>query len=62
MNRANSDIRTAAKNANIPLWKIADRYGVNDGNFTRLMRKELSQEKKDRIFAIIKEIATEERG
>ena len=62
MNRANEDIRTAAKKANIPLWKIADRYGMNDGNFTRIMRKELSKEKKEHIFAIIKEITTEERG
>lgn len=59
MTKANLDIRTAAAEAGIMLWQIADRYGINDGNFTRLLRRELPTEKKERIFAIIEEIKTE---
>ena len=59
MKKANLDIRAAAAESGIMLWQIADRYGINDGNFTRLLRKELSPEKKDRILAIIEEIKAE---
>ena len=59
MAKANVDIRTAAEQAGIKLWQIADRYGVYDGNFSRLLRKELPTEKKERIFAIIAELKAE---
>ena len=59
MQKTNQDIRAAAKNHGIKLWQIADRYGITDGNFSRLLRKELPPEKKERIFAIIEEIQTE---
>ena len=63
MTRANKDIRTAAAESGIKLWQIADRYGITDGNFTRLLRKELPTEKKIRIFAIIAELKAEaEKG
>ena len=53
MAKANVDIRTAAEQAGIKLWQIADRYGVYDGNFSRLLRKELPTEKKEgRIQAV----------
>ena len=59
MKKANLDIRAAAAESGIMLWQIAARYGINDGNFTRLLRKELPPEKKDRIFAIIDDIKAE---
>lgn len=59
MQKANIEIRTTAKEAGILLWQIADRYGITDGNFTRLLRKELPPEKKERIFEIIEELKAE---
>lgn len=59
MSKANNDIREKAVNAGVKLWEIAARYGINDGNFTRLLRVELPEEKKQRIFSIIEEIKTE---
>ena len=59
MKNANQDIRYTAKDKGIKLWQIADRYGITDGNFSRMLRKELPPEKKERIFAIIEEIQTE---
>lgn len=53
----NLDIRQAAKEANVRLWQIAERIGVNDGNFSRKLRKELSVEEKTKIRAIISELS-----
>lgn len=55
----NKEIRVAAKNAGICLWEIAEAYGINDGNFSRKLRKELPQEEKDKILAIIDKLAKE---
>ena len=55
----NKEIRTAAKNAGICLWEIAAAYGINDGNFSRKLRKELPQEEKEKILAIIGQLAQE---
>lgn len=56
--KANNDIRKAAKDSGIYLWQIAEKYGCNDGNFTRKLRFELSQPEKDRILAIIEQLKT----
>ena len=45
----NKDIREYAKNYNIPLWRIASKLGINDGNFSRKLRTELPEEKKAEI-------------
>lgn len=59
MSKANSDIRERAKAKNILFWQIADRLGINDGNFSRKLRKELSAEEKAKIFSIIDELSVE---
>lgn len=55
---ANHDIREAMRKAGVRQWQVAYRYGLNDGNFCRLLRAELPAEKKERIFRIIEEIQT----
>ena len=37
----NLDIRKAIERNNIKYWQIADKLGITDGNFSRLLRKEL---------------------
>lgn len=56
MKQANLDVRNYAKTKNIPLWEIAYRLGINDGNFSRKLRRELPDEEKQRIFNIIDEL------
>lgn len=56
----NKDIRKYAKNNDIPLWRIASKLGINDGNFSRKLRTELSEDKKAEIKAIIDELAAEQ--
>lgn len=53
----NQRIRDRAKERGVYLWEIAQRLGCNDGNFSRRLRKELPESERERIFAIIEEIA-----
>ena len=55
----NTDIRAAAKLKNIKLWQIAAQLNMNDGNFSRKLRKELSDTEKADIMQIIDELSTE---
>lgn len=52
----NLDIRKAIERNNIKYWQIADKLGITDGNFSRLLRKELEISDKEVIFNIIKEL------
>ena len=54
----NQEIRTAARKARVPLWKIADALGVSEATFTRMMRRELPKDKHDLIMSIIEKEAT----
>lgn len=58
-NTANADIRSAAKRAGVCLWQIAERIGVNDGNFSRKLRRELQDQEKREILKIIDDLAAE---
>lgn len=58
-NTANADIRIAAKIAGVCLWQIAERIGVNDGNFSRKLRRELSDQEKQELLKIIETLADE---
>ncbi len=53
----NAAIRQAAKDKGVKLWEIADRFGMNDGNFSRKLRHELPQDQVNKILAIVDEIA-----
>lgn len=53
----NIDIREYAKEKGVKLWRIAQALSVNDGNFSRKLRVELSDDKKAEIFKIIDELA-----
>lgn len=56
----NKEVREAAKAAGVKLWQIAEALGINDGNFSRKLRRELPQEEKAKIMGIIDAIAREE--
>lgn len=58
----NMKIREAAKRAGVYLWEIAERWGCNDGNFSRKLRRELPEDEQEKIIAIIAELAAEKKG
>ena len=41
------------------LWQIADRLGITDCAFSRLLRKELPEDKQAQIMQIIAELEQE---
>lgn len=59
MTKTNQTIRRTAAGAGIRLWQIADKLGVTDSHFSRILRKELPEEKKTQIMQIIAELERE---
>lgn len=56
----NADIQQEVKAAGLCLWQVAEKYGCNDGNFSRLLRHELPAEKKAHIRSIIAKLKEEQ--
>lgn len=50
----NKDIRQKIKNANFKLWQIADYLGIKNTEFSKKLRKKLSDSEKKKIRQIIK--------
>lgn len=57
----NKEIRDAAKAAGICLWQVADKLGINDGNFSRKLRRELPAEEREKVLSIIRELSLEKQ-
>ncbi len=57
----NADIRIEAKRAGVFLYTIADKLGISEPTMTRLLRRELPDEKKAQIKGIIAEIVAEKQ-
>lgn len=57
--KTNQAIRNAAKDKGVPLWRIAEKLGINDGNFSRKLRRELNEKETESILNIISELAKE---
>lgn len=53
----NQDIKNYAKAKGVRLWQIAEMLHINDGNFSRKLRKELSETQKEEIVWIIDELS-----
>lgn len=56
---SNKDIRNAAGGYGIRLWQVAEAIGMNESAFSRKLRKELPQEDKEKILAVIEKLAKE---
>lgn len=54
----NKDLKEYASKRKVRLWEIASKLGINDGNFSRKLRIELTEDEKRKIIAIIDELAT----
>jgi hypothetical protein len=50
----NEEIRRAK--GTVPNWLIAEKLGIHENSFYRLLRQELSKEKKEEILKIIEEL------
>ena len=55
----NANVRNAAKNASIALWKVAAKIGVSEATLTRWLRIPLSKDREAMILLAIKELKKE---
>ena len=61
LNMANEIIKATAKRKSIRLWEVAESLEMQDSAFSRKLRKELPQEEKEKILAIIDRLAQEKQ-
>ena len=59
MTKRNNDIRTTAKENGVYLYEIAEKMNVSEQTFNRWLRKELSEELKQKALAAIEQIREE---
>ena len=53
MKKENLEIRNAILKANLKQWEVAEKYGLSESNFSRLLRRDLSSDKKSKVIDII---------
>ena len=58
----NRELRDFAKQKNVKLWEVAEKLGMLESNFSRMLRHELSDEKKQEIMKIINALAQRRDG
>lgn len=50
---ANKDIKRAIGGRGLTQWQVADALGISEATFYRKMRKELPEDEKQKILAVI---------
>lgn len=55
----NLDIRKVIEINDFKYWQVANKLGMTDGNFSRLLRVELDEANKNKILKAIKELKEE---
>ncbi len=55
----NQDIRNAAKEKGVRLWRVAERIGVTNSYFSVMLRKPFSDAERANVYAIIDQLAKE---
>ena len=53
----NGRLRQAAEEKRVPLWKVAEKFGVTDSHFSRWLRREFSEERMKQALQYIDDIA-----
>lgn len=51
---SNLEIKREIKKANLKHWQVAEMLGISEYTLSRRMRKELSDEMKQKIMGVIK--------
>lgn len=59
MLKANADVREKARELKIPFWAVAEAMSISEASMTRMLRRELPEPEKQKIFEIIEQIHSE---
>lgn len=54
---ANKEIRCALIDYDVKQYRVAEKIGISETGFSRKLRKELPQEEKAKILAVIEQLA-----
>jgi len=54
-----AEIKKAILEAGLKIWQVAYAYGLTDGNFSRKLRKDFSEEETQKVFNIIEKLKNE---
>lgn len=60
--KMNNDVREAARRNVVYLYEIADALGKSEPTFNRWLRKEMTEEMKNKAFAAIEKIVEQRKG
>lgn len=55
-----SEVKEKITTAGLKLWQVAYAYGVTDSHFSRLLRKDFTDEQTNKILSIIEELKTKQ--
>lgn len=55
-----TEIKQLIRSAGLKCWQVAELWGVNDGNFSRRLRRPFNDEEVKRIKEIIAELTKKE--
>jgi translation initiation factor 2 alpha subunit (eIF-2alpha) len=56
MKKCNQDIKNAMKQSKVYTWEVAEQLEIHENTLYRKMRKELSEQFKDRIYDAIENL------
>lgn len=56
-NSRNKEIKEYIQHKNVPFWMVAEGLGITDSSFSRMLRYQLSDEKREQIISITDELA-----
>lgn len=55
-----AEIKQLAKKAGVYMWQIAEKLGINDSNFSRKLRRPLSETDTAKVLAAIEQLTAEQ--
>ncbi len=54
-----TEIKAMIKQSGAKLWEVGERLGMNDGNFSRRLRKPFAPEEVNKVKSILAELKNE---
>lgn len=55
-----AEVKQLSKENGIFLWQIAEKLGINDGNFSRKLRKPLSDADTEKVLDAVEQLKQEQ--
>ena len=55
----NEELKSFIKSKNIKLWQVADKLGIYDTNFSKMLRYKLKDEELNKVYKAVKELERE---